>query len=202
MTQLYFYYSPIYNKSLAALRDNSISDEEIEYGIAYVPRIINSWYQYNDRVFELFKENFGMVLPDIWNIYLISYQQQELNFSMPTTITVSEDFEHVITKIIHELSHLMIFMNGENKESAVSAKEWNILDDKFPKKSIEFKEHILVQFITFHIVSDLYGVSKAKTVMARELDYKQGEIGEAWKKLFDNGLDKSKPELKQFLKKL
>jgi hypothetical protein len=56
-----------------------------------------------------------------------------------------------------------------------------------------------VQAMTFIIVKELYGLAKTNIVLARDLDYTQGEIGLAWKKLYRNKLDQNTKKINDFL---
>jgi hypothetical protein len=188
--------------TLHEMKGLTLPDGEIEYGIDYVDRLANHWYQYNDKIFTLFEELFGVILPDVWNVYVISCLDRGYGFSIPTTVTLSEDLDYMVAFIIHEISHLMLFMNRNSEKSLITKKTWDIVISKYPEDKSFLHEHILVQFMTFTIMQKLFGTKTAKLILARELDYKLGDIGKAWKILYENGMLNNKLKIDDFLQNI
>ena len=180
MTKLFFIYTNIYNDTLFKLkglkRPESLSIE----GRTYSQEIYKEWYKYNDKVFDYYAK-FDFLLPEVWNVYLVSKDLGIIPFSHPFTIPI-QDIEKNISVIFHELIHVFLHFNSSIRKDINYL--YNNLNQEFKDASSELKDHLIVNIFAGSGMYSILGKEKAEKLIDIQRSWKAGQVDQAWDIIF------------------
>lgn len=180
VTQLYFRYSPIYDKTLATLTGSHLTRSQIKEGLIFADTFSKYWQNKNDKIFKYYKK-IGFVLPNFWLAYPVHSQKRKtfVPFSDPLTIFISKDSDAVAATMIHELCHTF-FGYFENVKRAEEL--WSIIVKKFPLESVDVQEHILVNVLAAGGYFVVFEEKQAIRLILRE--HKYPSLKRSWDIIF------------------
>ena len=163
MSVVNFIYSGIYDQILSELSNNF--DEKQSGKIKdWMTLLSDKWLEYEQKVIEGLKKYPPFKFEyDQVNCYLVS-NLPYTGFSDPLTIKIREnvDLDLVIATLIHELVHISI----EKDEANLISKVEQIFPEVTEKKILL---HIVVNFIEYQIIKELFNKETFDKIMNREL---------------------------------
>lgn len=178
-TQLYFRYSPIYDRSIATLSNVELLDNQISEGFSFANDFAAYWQDKNDKVFEYYNE-LGLVLADFWLAYPVHAQKNIVPFNDPLTFFIKDNFDECAATITHEICHTF-FGYFANNERAVEL--WKPIAEKFSDEPNDVQEHILINVLASGGYFRIFDSNKALELIKMETEY--SSLARSWKLIYD-----------------
>ena len=171
-TIINFIYSEVYDQVLSELADG-FGESQAEEVSSQTALLSEKWAQYEEKVIsELKKYPPYAFNPQQVNCYLVR-KFPYTGISDPLTIRLREgaNLDLAIATLVHELVHISI----EPKEAALSAK----IGQEFPEVT-EYRTqlHVVVNFIEYNILKQVFDKPTLDKIMERELILKG--LKDAW----------------------
>ena len=182
LTELYFRYSSMYDRTLALLAGGVISEQQIAEGFEFAKKYAVYWQEKNSIIFEYYK-NIGLILPDFWFAYPVHSQPHTglIPFDDPLTFFITKDFDKAGATIIHELCHNFFgyFANSKRAE-----KLWNPVTKMFVKEPIDVQQHILINALASGGYFQVFGETVAIDLIKHEMTFPS--LTRSWQLLSDH----------------
>lgn len=194
-TQLYFRYSPIYDRSIATLSKVELLDNQISDGFSFANDFAHYWQDKNDKVFEYYNE-LGLVLADFWLAYPVHVQKNIVPFNDPLTFFIKDNFDECAATVTHEICHTF-FSYFANNERAVEL--WKPIAEKFSNEPNDVQEHILINVLAAGVYFKIFDSNKAIELIKMETEYPS--LAQSWKIIY-NSIDGEFEKLKKPLEVL
>lgn len=166
-TEIYFRYSPIYDRTIASLSDQVIDDRQIHEGYLFVERYAKYWRTKSRSIFG-FYEKIGLSLPSFWLAYPVHYQVRLLPFSDPLTFFINDNYDSTAATLVHEICHVFF---GYRANAAVSKRLWNPIAERFADQSVEVQEHILVVMLACGAYFRIFDANTVASLVERECGF-------------------------------
>ncbi len=178
-TQLYFRYSPIYDRTLASQVGVLLSKDAVTEGWRFATEFGTHWKKINDKVFAFYAAR-GLTLADFWLAYPVHRQQGIIPFNDPLTFFIDQDLDHAASVVLHELCHTFF---GYFANNTTAEKLWNPIAHQFSGEELAVQEHILVNILAGAGYIHIFGMEAAGKLI--EVERSLPSLQRSWACIFE-----------------